>query len=150
MDWIETAAKLPESGRKVIAYYENANGKPRRIMAFYAPQYDIESSIDDDHEAYEYCEAKDTYYLVEGWYENNEFDEVNWRVYGEITHWMPLPDPPQPRRVKLIKQDVPDSALPIGSEGMVVAGTLETPGMVRVLFDNGMNIPMYRNELESI
>jgi len=52
-------------------------------------------------------------------------------------------------RVRLLKsQD--DEALPVGTEGNVIEGTMEHSGMLRVLFDNGLNIPMYRNELESI
>ena len=43
-----------------------------------------------------------------------------------------------------------EKELPVGTEGNVIEGTMEHSGMLRVLFDNGMNIPMYRNELESI
>lgn len=94
MIWIEVAETLPECGKKVLAYFENANGKPRRIMAYHADANSIESDSEDNYGAYEYSEEEDTYYLHEGWYENNEFDEINWMVDGKITHWMTLPDPP--------------------------------------------------------
>ena len=53
---------------------------------------------DGDAEAcIEYDEAADTYYVTEGWYECID----NWDDYssvavteGEVTHWMPLPQPP--------------------------------------------------------
>lgn len=92
--WLSVDGQMPVSGRKVIAYYENVNGKPRRIMAFYAAQFDIESSEENQEGFYEYSEANDQYFLCEGWYENNEFDEINWHVDGEVTHWQPLPEPP--------------------------------------------------------
>jgi hypothetical protein len=96
-DWIPVTQKFPESGKKVIAYYENELGKPRRIMAYYAAKYDVESDMGDQTDVYEYCEEKDLYFLVPGWYENNEFDEVNYAVTAEITHWMSLPPPPKKR-----------------------------------------------------
>lgn len=92
--WIPVSEMLPVSGRKVISFYRNDNGKPRRIMAYHADPFSIESDDDDQHEAFEYSEENDQYYLREGWYENNEFDDVNWCVSGCITHWMELPPPP--------------------------------------------------------
>ena len=94
MNWTPVAERLPADGRKVIAYYQNENGKHRRIMAYYASQFALEGSEEDQLEATEYHAEKDQYFLREGWYENNEFDDVNWRVGGEITHWMELPPPP--------------------------------------------------------
>ena len=42
-----------------------------------------------------YDEETDTFYCEEGWYETNEFEEVHWNIHGIVTHWMPLPEPPQ-------------------------------------------------------
>lgn len=54
-------------------------------------------------------------------------------------------------RVKLLKQIC--KALPAGSLGTATLlkshnGKLPQHGMVRVQWDNGMNIPMYRHEIE--
>lgn len=62
-------------------------------MAFYAPKFTIEEE-NDDSDVSEYCEEKDNYFLLEGWYEMNEFDETHWMVSNEITHWMDLPSVP--------------------------------------------------------
>jgi hypothetical protein len=62
---------------------------------------------------------------------------------------LPPPAPPLGIRVCLLKSRN-EEALPVGIEGNVVEGTMDEPGMLRVLFDNGMNIPMYRHELEVI
>lgn len=55
-------------------------------------------------------------------------------------------------RVKLIGQLC--SELPAGSLGtaMFVKGEMKLPknGMIRVQWDNGMNIPMYRGEIEAV
>jgi hypothetical protein len=49
-------------------------------------------------------------------------------------------------RVKLVKQTTPE--LPLGSLGTVEYGNLRKRGMVRVQWDCGFNIPMYRNEIK--
>jgi hypothetical protein len=94
-EWIRVKDKLPDG--KVIACYKNRSGKVRRIMAEYFHRYTIESSMDDGVED-EYCEDNDNYYIVEGWYEiiDNWEDWGSVRVTeGEVTHWMPLPEPPK-------------------------------------------------------
>lgn len=51
-------------------------------------------------------------------------------------------------RVRLIKERTPK--LPLGSMGTVTEGDLGRRGMVRVMWDCGFNIPMYRNEVEEV
>jgi transcription elongation factor Elf1 len=92
--WVKVAERLPKAGKKVICYFKNSHDKDRRIMAFHAPALTIED--DNELEAAEYDEEKDQYFLCEGWYEMNEFDETNWMVSNEITHWMDLPAVPAP------------------------------------------------------
>ena len=91
--WVKCSDQLPKAEQFVLAYFKNECGKDRRIRAFYAPRFTVESSCADG-EADEYDEAKDDYYLKEGWYEANEYEEVHWFVHASITHWMPLPEPP--------------------------------------------------------
>ena len=86
---IHVSERLPECGKKVIAFYTNEWGRKRTIMAYHADKNAIEAS--DEDEFYEYNEQDDKYYLPEGWYENNEFDEVDYFISADITHWMPLP-----------------------------------------------------------
>jgi len=97
MKWISVKNKLPDPEKPVLVFVQNVyEGKlTRRLRAFYAPKYTIEQgACEDEYNGYEYNEEKDNYYLCEGWYENNEFDEVNWKIDGDVTHWMPLPEPP--------------------------------------------------------
>lgn len=54
-----------------------------------------------------------------------------------------------PERVRLVKTLAPD-ALHIGTHGIVIEGTMAEPGMVRVRFDTGHVINMYRHELELV
>jgi len=53
------------------------------------------------------------------------------------------------KRVRLLKTLNPD-ALPIGSTGTILKGTMDEPGMLLIQWDHGATIPMYRNELEAI
>lgn len=95
--WVRADERLPTAGKKVICYF-NHYGKDRRIMAFHAPSATIED--DNELEASEYVEEKYRYFLREGWYEMNEFDETHWMVSNEITHWMDLPSVPMTRAAK--------------------------------------------------
>jgi len=93
MKWIEVKSNLPKPGVPILAFGLNGYQKRRTLRAFYAPRFTIED--DNEHEAAEYCEEKDNYFLHEGWYENNEYEEVHWMIDFPVTHWMPLPEPPE-------------------------------------------------------
>jgi hypothetical protein len=87
--------RLPEPGKKVLAHYLNALGKPRTIIAEWVPAKTREDSPDGD--LGEYDDETDLFYWPEGWYEQIE----NWDYFtallvneGEITHWQPLPRGP--------------------------------------------------------
>lgn len=93
--WTSVTKALPKSGVVVLACYRNRLGNLRRIRAMWTAAKTEEADSDDAHE--EYDEATDTYYVPEGWYECID----NWGDYssvavteGEVTHWMPLPQPP--------------------------------------------------------
>ena len=93
--WVPTSERLPASGQTVLACYRNTLGNWRRIRACWVAAKTEESSLES--EIGEYDEASDCYYDPAGWYEKID----NWEDYtavavyqGEITHWMPLPEPP--------------------------------------------------------
>lgn len=95
--WVECSARMPKSGEYVIAFVPHAHspeGPSRRLRAFYAERFTIETSSDDDGDWIEYSEEKDEYYLPAGWYECNEYEDNHWHVSDPVTHWMPLPSAP--------------------------------------------------------
>ena len=95
--WIETKDKMPEPGIPVLVYVQNVYGdKTRRLRAQYADKHmlEMEVVISDCEDDVDYSEAEDTYYVKPGWYETNENEETHWRIIGDVTHWMPLPEPP--------------------------------------------------------
>ena len=87
--WIPTTGKMPEPCTNVLAY----NGKKQPIRAMWVPAKTLEDASDGDFG--EYDEATDMYYWPEAWYETNAHEETHWMVDGHVTHWMPLPLPPQ-------------------------------------------------------
>jgi len=94
--WVTVSERLPESGRTVLATYQNPFGKVRRIRAEYIAAKAREASADYDSDV-EYDEETDASYWPAGWYECVD----NWDEYshiavveGEVTHWMPLPSAP--------------------------------------------------------
>lgn len=92
--WISTKVELPQSGVPVLVFVQGVYGnKTRRLRAEYAAKFALAASEED--EVADYDEVADEYYCPEGWYESNEFEEIHYRIEGEITHWMPLPDPPE-------------------------------------------------------
>lgn len=94
--WVQVAERLPDSGKTVLACYRNGAGRLRRIRAVWIAAKSCEAC--PDSEIGEYDDASDTYYEPEGWYEkiDNWEDYTSVAVYqGTVTHWMPLPAPPQ-------------------------------------------------------
>lgn len=93
--WTPVAEALPKSGEKVLACYRHRWFNLRPIRAFWTAAKTEEADSDDAR--MEYDAATDAYYVPEGWYECID----NWGDYssvavtdGEVTHWMPLPQPP--------------------------------------------------------
>lgn len=93
--WVAVSERLPDPGIPVLVYCKNSHGKGRRLRAEWCPRWTVESVCDDDSDNYEYSEEKDQYYVNEGWYETNEFEETHWKIDRPVTHWMPLPEPPE-------------------------------------------------------
>lgn len=83
-------------GHSVLLHYQNSAGKGRTIKAIFIPRYTEEASGDGDEDCSEYCEERDNYYCLEGWYEqiDNWGDFAQVFVHEKPTHWMPLPSAP--------------------------------------------------------
>jgi hypothetical protein len=113
MKWIECDKEMPPPGIPVLAYYETAYEKGRRIRAQFVPEKCI--SIDEMpfDEGAEYDEETDTCYWPSGWYEWNEEEETHWAVVCVVTHWMRLPDSPSNEKV----QGAEHSEAPAAMEG---------------------------------
>ena len=90
--WIGVEHSLPD--KKCFAFYKDELGNSRTVCANYIKKYTQEAGMDDEWS--EYCDADDTYYYPEGWYELID----NWGDYSfitinhQVTHWMPLPATP--------------------------------------------------------
>ena len=93
LEWISVKDRLPEPQVPVIVYATVHEGKKRRLRAQYAPKHTlfVHPGVQSDDEDYD--EKTDEYYCKEGWYETSEFEEIHWRIQGEVTHWQPLPSP---------------------------------------------------------
>lgn len=99
--WIACSEEMPQSGQKVLACYRNRNDMHRTILAEWIAAKSKEG--DEEHGDLDliYDDAADCYYWPEGWYEVMD----NWPEYshlvvseGTITHWQPLPTPPDAPR----------------------------------------------------
>lgn len=91
---------LPDGPAFVLACVEDDRGRRTVIRASYARKYELVSNPESVDENCDYHEEQDEYYVPEGWYESNEFEEVNWHVEGAVVAWMPLPVPPGADEVK--------------------------------------------------
>ena len=95
-DWTNSADHTPEHGKKVLAFYRNAQGHGRVIVGMYVGRFESEPSVYGGDDNSEYNDADDTFYIPEGWYECIE----NWDAYSsvavqhEVTHWRPLQESP--------------------------------------------------------
>ena len=99
MDWIDISKQKPENGNDVLVFYKTETGRKVILLAAYYGTHELESNDDAFGDDLDYNEEKDEYYAPEGWYESCEHHEEYGYMYitgVEITHWMPLPEPPQP------------------------------------------------------
>lgn len=79
--------------KRVLIHYKNSLGNSRIIKAKFVPRYTVESEHGDWAND-EYCEERDEYYYIGGWYEIiDNWDELS-AVYvteGVPDMWYPLP-----------------------------------------------------------
>ena len=99
--WIPVTERLPDTEDPVLAYCKyGICGGGYVCSAFYvAPgTYKEDSDFSWDLEALgDYNEDKDSWEIPTGWYEriHNWDDYGSVAIYSTVTHWMPLPEPPE-------------------------------------------------------
>ena len=103
-EWIPVTERLPESGAHVLICCEMHRYGGEIAGKYVCDGYYAEASkiiadgFPDECDS-EYSEQDDEYYLREGWYEViKNWDDYNSVVVNDfVTHWMPLPEPPEDR-----------------------------------------------------
>jgi hypothetical protein len=86
-NWIPITQELPSTMADVLCLTRTLGRKYVQFVGNYTKGGEIECVIDDEETE-----------LTEGWYEcceqrDSEFDEIWFK--REVTHWMPLPEPPK-------------------------------------------------------
>lgn len=80
-------------GQNIILAFRNDAGKWRRVIGWYAQQFEIEVDADEIHPGLEEGPAGEAIYAKPGWYEYLDADEAPCnRIRPEF--WHPLPAPP--------------------------------------------------------
>ena len=99
--WIPVEERLPEPETDVLAVC-NRNGYIFVVPAIYEDgkmlTQDSKWNWCDIYTYGLYSEEADDYYIPSGWWENRQFnpdDVYNNLVDCPVTHWMPLPEPPE-------------------------------------------------------
>ena len=91
--WRKTREELPEAGADVSCRMRWRGRKTTCVFTgYYARKFEIEASCDDESD-HDYDEIIETYFLPEGWYENqyNGGDYSSIGVTGgEVIEWRPI------------------------------------------------------------
>lgn len=103
--WISVKERMPENEQDVIICAERRHySNPNRFIRIVAKAFYTDGKHNTEHTAYawsndyidmEYDEENDAYLIPEGWWESVEYGEEFSAVSDFVTHWMPLPEPPE-------------------------------------------------------
>lgn len=96
--WIPVTERMPKAEKPVLVMYTFGN-TPKVTKAI----YEDGTVLSDDSflnwtEIWEYGnydEESDSYFIPCGWWEYGDFAEFNNVIDYPVTHWMPLPEPPE-------------------------------------------------------
>lgn len=96
MHWKLVPEEKPKVGRPVLGCYMTNAGTYRIIRCMWFPAYSVLVDDIDIEDWGDYNEETDEYYVPEGWYEciDHWDDYSSIFIDDEITHWMPMPEPP--------------------------------------------------------
>lgn len=99
-EWVSVEERLPKAEKEVRLFCITPNGYKYQCQGFYVPPGMLRDDSDyswDWECCDEYDEDSDDYFVNPGWYEScHNWDEYSaFRVADKVTHWMPLPEPPE-------------------------------------------------------
>ena len=108
-NWIHVSEMLPEPETEVMVLAQRKiySLKTKRKTMHYiitTGMYEDGTKRTEDSEwwweadGFEYDEEQDDYIIPEGWWEYKHYngdEQHNYAIDDEVTHWMPLPEPPK-------------------------------------------------------
>lgn len=101
-EWVSVEEGLPDAEKEVRLFCVTPNGYKYQCQGFYVPPgiHRDDSDYSWDWECCDqYDENTDDYFVNPGWYEScHNWDEYSaFGITDKVTHWMPLPAPPDRR-----------------------------------------------------
>lgn len=101
-EWVSVEEGLPDAEKEVRLFCVTTNGYKYQCQGFYVPpgMRRDDSDYSWDWECCDqYDEDSDDYFVNPGWYESSHsWDEYSaFGIADKVTHWMPLPAPPDRR-----------------------------------------------------
>jgi len=94
--WVSVTDAMPPSLKRVLVRILLDDKKAHTTVGMYVQKHQEEAEMEYyEDDVLDYSEETGIYYVKQGWYEQQLYSDINYRIDHPVTHWMYLPEAPR-------------------------------------------------------